>query len=245
MKKKNNILKRFSSQKGQIAVLIDPDKITGYREFKDFLDKVNFSGAHYLFIGGSSVTHKDFIRVIEWSKKLSKLPIVIFPGASYHISDHADAILYLSLISGRNPDYLIGQHIQSSNELYDMPIEVIPTAYLLIDGGTQSSVAYVSQTTPIPQENISIIERTCKAGLLQGKDLLYLDAGSGAKYPVSQKIINHLAQLDAPLIVGGGIKSKKDLLQAKNANVIVIGNKLEEDIDFLLDLEAFTQSSQS
>jgi putative glycerol-1-phosphate prenyltransferase len=151
----------------------------------------------------------------------------------------------LSLISGRNPDYLIGHHVASASEVYDMELEVIPTGYILIDGGTNSSVAYVSQTTPIPSDKQSIITRTAKAGILQGKQLLFLDAGSGAKEPVPSEIVKSLAGLPAPIIIGGGIRSLEKINEIKEAgaNVIVIGNKIEEDIDFLLDIKLYIESA--
>jgi putative glycerol-1-phosphate prenyltransferase len=174
----------------------------------------------------------------------SKLPLVIFPGDAHQVSSKADALLYLSLISGRNPDYLIGHHVQSAQEVYAMDIEVIPTAYVLVDGGNLSSVAYVSQTTPIPRDHQSIIVNTSKAGLLQGKKLIYLDAGSGANESIPTSVIAEVSTLNSPVIVGGGIRSREKMgaLRDAGANVIVIGNKLEEDLDFLLDIRDFKMS---
>jgi len=150
-------------------------------------------------------------------------------------------LLYLSLLSGRNPDYLIGHHIESANELINMAIEIIPTAYLLIDGGTQSSVAYISQTTPIPREKLSIAKSTAIAGKLQGKQLIFLDAGSGAKYAVPDRMVSALKELNVPLIVGGGIKAVEQIknLHESGANVVVIGNKIEEDLDFLVEIAGY------
>jgi len=147
--------------------------------------------------------------------------------------------LYLSLISGRNPEYLIGQHVNSANEIFNMDIEIIPTAYILIDGGTKSSVAYVSQTTPIPINNQNIILNTAKAGILQGKKLIYIDAGSGANEHLPATIATELSKLEVPLIIGGGIKSVDSIKKLMNANVLVIGNKIEENIDFLLDIKHY------
>lgn len=242
----SSIATKFASQLGQIAVLIDPEKSKNKNDLKELIQKAEFAGVNYLFVGGSTVSREDFISVVSFLKKNSKIPVVIFPGASHQISQEADALLYLSLISGRNPDYLIGHHVQSANEVYDMDIEVIPTAYILIDGGTKSSVAYVSQTTPIPEDKLSIITNTAKAGVLQGKKLLYLDAGSGAQQSISKETVKELTKLNTPIIIGGGIRTKEKITELANAgaNVIVIGNKIEEDINFLLDIHSFIKSSK-
>ncbi len=239
-----HIAKLISSKKGQIAVLIDPEKSNNPDKLLQLIQKAEFAGVNYFFVGGSTVTQEDFVSVVRFMKNSTSIPVVIFPGASHQICQDADALLYLSLISGRNPDYLIGHHVQSAHEVYEMDIEVIPTAYILIDGGTKSSVAYVSQTTPIPNDQLSIIVNTAKAGILQGKELLYLDAGSGAKHTVKPETVRALNQLNKPIIVGGGIKTREkieDFAQA-GANIIVIGNKIESDVDFLLDIRLFLQN---
>ncbi|MFK7787061.1 MAG: geranylgeranylglyceryl/heptaprenylglyceryl phosphate synthase [Crocinitomicaceae bacterium] len=245
MNESNNIFNQFQERKGQVAVLIDPDKYANLKELGELLKKTAFASVDYLFVGGSTVLRKDFVSVIHYIRSNSSLPLVIFPGDSNQVSENADALLYLSLISGRNPDYLIGHHVQSAQEVYAMDIEVVPTAYILVDGGNLSSVAYVSQTTPIPRDHGSIIVNTAKAGILQGKKLIYLDAGSGAKESIPPSVVRNLTTLPAPIIVGGGIRSlsKMEALRDAGANVIVIGNKLEEDIDFLLDIRAFKSSN--
>ncbi|MDC3252999.1 geranylgeranylglyceryl phosphate synthase family protein [Crocinitomicaceae bacterium] len=195
---------------------------------------------------GSKVTREEFSTCVDFIKKNATIPLVIFPGASHQISDQADALLYLSLISGRNPDFLIGHHVNSASEVFEMNIEIIPSGYILIDGGTNSSVAYISQTTPIPGNKLSIIQSTAKAGILKGNRLLYFDAGSGAKYRVPSEVISAANKLDVPIIVGGGIRNMQQLEEVRNAgaNVIVIGNKIEEDIDFLLDIKSFLEIEQ-
>lgn len=235
------IFDRFSAAKGQIAVLIDPDKCNDEDRLVELLKRAKFAGVNYLFVGGSTVSHDDFKHAIRLIKSHSEIPLVLFPGASHQVSEKADALLYLSLISGRNPDFLIGHHVQSAKEVFEMDIEVIPTGYMLIDGGTNSSVAYVSQTTPIPPENASIILNTAKAGILQGKKIIFMDAGSGALNAVPAAIVRQLEPLGVPLIIGGGVKSIAQLntLKTAGANVIVIGNKLEENIDFLLDIKLY------
>lgn len=242
MNESNSILAQLSQPgKRSIAVLIDPEKCIDDNALKSLLEKSAFAKIDFLFIGGSTVTRKEFDKAINLIRSLTKIPLVIFPGSAQQISSKADAILYLSLLSGRNPDFLIGHHIQSATELYEMDIEVIPTAYLLIDGGTQSSVAYVSQTTPIPRDQKSIVKQTAIAGKLMGKSLIYLDAGSGAKFNVPATMIKELTFLNVPIIVGGGIRDTNTIrnLHDAGANVVVIGNKIEDEIDFLLDINNY------
>ena len=241
MKNTNEILKKLSSKTGQIALLLDPEKCTNLLVLKEILQKAEFSKIDYLFIGGSTVTKNEFDKTIDFIKLNSNLPLIIFPGASHQISEKADAILYLSLLSGRNPDFLIGHHVQTALEVYEMNIEVLPTAYILIDGGTKSSVAYVSQTIPIPRDQNTIIKNTATAGVLQGKKIIYFDAGSGAEFSVNPKIVEEVQFLDTPIIVGGGIRTIEQIekLKSKGVNVIVIGNHIEENIDFLLDIHSY------
>ena len=245
MKESIEIYNSIASRKGQIAVLIDPDKCSDKTKLSELLKRAKFANVDFLFVGGSTVSQHDFIEAIEFIKQSSSIPLVIFPGASHQISNEADALLYLSLISGRNPDFLIGHHVQSAQEVFEMDIEVIPTAYILIDGGSTSSVAYVSQTTPIPSDHHSIIMNTAKAGVLQGKKLIYLDAGSGAKKPIPSQVISHLQELNKPIIVGGGIKTREKIesLKESGTNVIVIGNQLEENIEFLLEIEDYIKTN--
>ncbi len=240
MKLNSTIYKGIQSKIGQLAILIDPDKFNwGQRD--EFIEKLKFSKVDYVFVGGSTVEKKDLTKVVSFLKTEIDLPVILFPGDVHQFDKKADALLYLSLLSGRNPDYLIGQHVRTAKEIAKTELEIIPTAYLLIDGETNSAVAYVSQTTPIPQDQLNLIESTAIAGILQGKSMLYLDAGSGAKKPVSTEIIKRCSNLDVPLIVGGGIRTKEQIDSAKRsgANVIVIGNHIEENVDFLLDLAEF------
>lgn len=241
MKNTDKIFKKLSSKKGQIALLLDPEKCSNLLVLKEILKKAEFSQMDYIFIGGSTVTKNEFDKTIDFIKANSNLPLVIFPGASHQISEKADAILYLSLLSGRNPDFLIGHHIQTATEVYNMDIEVLPTAYILIDGGTKSSVAYVSQTIPIPRDQISIIKNTATAGVLQGKKIIYFDAGSGADFSVNPKIIEEVQFLETPTIVGGGIRTIEQIKALKEigVNIIVIGNHIEENVDFLLDIHSY------
>jgi phosphoglycerol geranylgeranyltransferase len=239
----NSLYIKIVSTSKAIAVLIDPEKADNGENLLELLKKAEFAGVDYLFIGGSTVSRNEFTLTVDFIKQHSKLPLIIFPGSSQQISTNADGLLYLSLLSGRNADFLIGHHVQSASELFEMDIEIIPTAYLLIDGGTRSSVAYVSQTTPIPRDKTSIVRQTAIAGKFQGKKLLYLDAGSGAKYSVPTEMISELNDLGLPIIIGGGIRSIDQIqaAHAAGASIVVIGNKLEEESDFLLDIYSYVK----
>jgi putative glycerol-1-phosphate prenyltransferase len=245
--KNNSILDLISKATGQIGILFDPEKCD-LKTLASQVKRIDHSTADFLLVGGSTVEQKQFAYVCQILKENSDLPLIGFPGDVFQFSSHLDGLLYLSLLSGRNPEYLIGQHIHTSLEISRELFEIIPTAYLLIDGCRPSSVAYISQTTPIPQDQLGIIERTAMAGKLQGKKLLYLDAGSGAKISVAPKILENLASLELPIIVGGGLRSKRQLLDLANAgaNLLVVGNHLEENPDFLNQLREFKKErSQS
>jgi putative glycerol-1-phosphate prenyltransferase len=235
------IYRSIARSKKGIAVLIDPEKCDNGTQLRSLLEKAAFAGIDFLFVGGSTVSRKEFTQTVEYIKGHSSIPVVIFPGSSQQLSPKADAILYLSLLSGRNPDFLIGHHVQSAAELNEMNIEVIPTAYLLIDGGTQSSVAYVSQTTPIPRDKTTIVMHTALAGKLQGKKIVYLDAGSGANEVVPSAMIHEVASLDIPVVIGGGIRTVEQIKIAHEAgaSIVVIGNHLEKNTDLLLDIHSY------
>lgn len=235
------------SKPNQIAILIDPEKFQSHEHLEQLIEKIHFSGVNFVFIGGSTVTSTEFQQTIDTIKKSIQIPVVIFPGSASQISEKADALLLLNLISGRNPDYLIGHHVQAAQLLDEMKIELISTSYLLIDGGNQSSVAYVSQTTPIPQHQISIVYKTALAGKQIGHKALFLDAGSGAKHTVPANYVEALKKLNQPLIIGGGIRTINQIeeLHKAGANVVVIGNKIEEDINFLLDIHSYIKQQDT
>ena len=235
------VLEIIKNTSSGIAILIDPDKFASIEKLSEYLDKVSIAQPDFVFIGGSTVSKSDFQNCVRLTKEKIKVPVVIFPGASHQLSEHADAILFLSLISGRNPDYLIGHHIASVPELEKMNIQIIPTSYMLIDGGKKSSVEYISNTNPIPKDAFSIARKTAIAGKFLGHKVLYADAGSGAKECIGKKMIQLLSQANAPLIIGGGIRSIEQIKNAHKAgaNLVVIGNKIEENIDFLLDIKNY------
>lgn len=233
------ILSILNNKQKKLAVLIDPDKNQNEQNLGSLLIKIQSLNPAFIFVGGSTVDSLTFNTCIERIKKTCKIPLVIFPGSHNQIHPDADGILFLSLISGRNPDYLIGHHVESAHLLKKMEIEVIPTGYLLIDGGKNSSVQYVSQTTPIPADQENIAVKTAIAGELLGMQTIFLDAGSGALNQVPMNMIREVRKnTTLPLIVGGGIKTIEQVNRAfdSGADLVVIGNKIEEDINFLLDL---------
>ena len=211
-----------------LAILVDPDKFE-ISETRGFLDQLPYETTH-LFVGGSTVKAGQTCKVIRAIKALSDLPVILFPGDHSQISPLADGILFLSLISGRNPDYLIEQQVRSVEKLKNTRLEIIPTGYILIDGNSESSVSKVSNTLPMPQKDVQAIVNTALAGEYSGKKLIYLEAGSGARTPVSSEVIMAVKkEISIPLIVGGGIASKSQLEKAytAGADMVVIGTAFE------------------
>lgn len=238
----NNILEQIkkSKQNGAklLAILLDPDKLT-FNKLSEIIAKINKDKVNFIFVGGSAVTNGITDVFVKNIKELTSIPIVLFPGDFTQLTNHADTVLFLSLLSGRNPEYLIEQQIKSVKFLKKSSLEIIPTGYILIEGGVETSVQKVSKTNPIPQENIDEIVSTSLAGQFLGKQIIYLEAGSGAKIPVEPKIINAVTKsLDIPLIVGGGIRTKLQLQNAyKNgADIVVIGTAFEDNNNFLTEI---------
>ena len=218
-----------------LAILLDPDKIH-VDSIDETINRINNSGVDFIFVGGSIVEESVTDKLVSKIKELTSLPVVLFPGNYIQITSNADAILFLSLISGRNPEYLINQQVKAVPYLNKSELEVIPTGYILVDGGKETAVQRVSETKPILAENIDEITQTAMAGMYMGNKLIYLEAGSGALNPVSAAAIKSVKKnLNIPLIVGGGIRSKTELLEAyKNgADVVVIGTAFEENNNFL------------
>lgn len=226
----DDLLLAVSSGKKLLSVLIDPDKFEDEKA-KVFLSKLPEEVTH-LFVGGSTVENGRTAEVLNNIKQSTNLPILLFPGDYSHITEEADALLFLSLISGRNPEYLIEQQVKSVDFLKHSNLEIIPTGYLLIDGGKECAVQRVSKTQPIPQTEIDTIINTALAGQYSGKKLIYLEAGSGASNPVSEEIIHAVkAAINIPLIVGGGIRSfeKVESTFRSGADMVVIGTAIEKD----------------
>ena len=229
-----------SIAKGQrlLAVLIDPDKFS-IDNTLSFFKKVHASIATHIFVGGSIVEAEATAYVVQEIKKHTSLPVILFPGDVTQITDKADALLFLSLISGRNPNYLIGKHVEAVSELQKSNLEVIPTGYILIESGKVTALQKVTDTRPICRNAIQNIIDTAIAGQLLGMRLIYLEAGSGAKDPLTVEIIKNVKKkINIPLIVGGGIRSKKELDNAfkAGADAVVIGTAFEEEESFFEEL---------
>lgn len=234
-----NILSSILNNEKLLAVLIDPDKFL-IENTTSFFEKVNASIATHVFVGGSIVNDNQTDILVSEIKKNTTLPIVLFPGDVTQITNEADALLFLSLLSGRNPDYLIGKHVKAVSKLKSSNLEVIPTGYILIESGNVTAVEKVTSTNPMSRNNVQNIVDTASAGYLLGMKLIYLEAGSGAKEPVTEQIICSVKrELKIPLIVGGGIKTKKQLDNAYNsgANLVVIGTAFENDESFFDELK--------
>ena len=218
-----------------LAILLDPDKAS-IKNIPSISKRIETIKANFIFVGGSFVKSGVTDIFVKTLKNHTKIPIVLFPGDYSQVTNNANALLFLSLLSGRNPEYLIEQQIKSVPFLKNSTLEIIPTGYILIDGGTNSSVLKVSKTTAISQDNIDLAVATAIAGMYKGKQLIYLEAGSGAKTPVNSKLISSVKEnISIPLIVGGGIRTKKQLKNAydNGADIVVIGNAFEENIDIL------------
>ena len=234
----NNILASIEKKEKNLTVLIDPDKMK-LEDLSSFMLKVNDSIATYVFVGGSRVDEAVTDLLEIEIKKLTSLPVVLFPGDIIQITDRADALLFLSLISGRNPEYLIGKHVKAASILQHSNLEVIPTGYILIENGKKTAVERVSKTKPMLRNNIQKVIDTAKAGEFLGMKLIYLEAGSGATHPVDIKMISEVKKnINIPLIIGGGIRSKKQLDKAYSAgaDLVVIGTAFEENKMFFNEL---------
>ena len=223
------------TSKKKFVVLIDPDKPTD-NEIIDIVEKSKKVGVDFFFVGGSLLTTDSLDNCIKLIKKHCYIPVLIFPGNSLQISKWCDGFLLLSLISGRNSEMLIGRHVIAAPYLKLYGNEIIPTGYMLIDGGSQTSVSYMSNTTPIPHDKDDIAMCTALAGEMLGLKIIYMDAGSGAKTPVSAEMISKVRQtIEIPLIVGGGINTPEKAAAAvkAGADIVVVGNALEKSIDKL------------
>lgn len=232
----NYINKKKAKGVKMLAILLDPDKIP-LEEVPGICNKTKSMEVDFIFVGGSFVHQGATQELVLELKKYIDLPIVIFPGDHSQITPLADGLLFLSLLSGRNPEYLIEQQIKAVPLLQNTQLEVIPTGYILIDGGHRSSVMKVSNTTPIPRSDIQLAVDTAVAGMYKGKQLIYLEAGSGANSPISTELIAKVTEsINIPLIVGGGIRSKQQLKDAyeNGADLVVIGTAFEQN---------FTESS--
>jgi len=234
----SRILKKAKAGEKQLAVLIDPDS-HDINDFESLATKLSAYPIDYFFIGGSLLSKDLLDQCLMAFKQVTAIPLIIFPGGIMQVNGKADALLFLSLISGRNPDLLIGKHVESVPYVLQSGLEVISTAYMLVDSGNMTTAQYISNTLPIPADKPEIAELTAKAGELLGMKLTYLDAGSGAKNSISPQMISLVKNIiDTPLIVGGGIRTAQDAKEKLDAgaDMIVIGNVLEKNPQLIEEL---------
>lgn len=239
-----DLLQAKKNNQKKFVVLIDPDKLR-LDNFEQTLRRAVEAQVDYFFIGGSLIVNNMLDRCLEDIRKHCDIPMILFPGNSFQLSYRADALLFLSLISGRNPELLIGNHVLAAPYLKVSPLEIISTGYMLIDGGTPTTVSYISNTQPIPQNKHDVAACTAIAGEMLGLKLMYLDAGSGAKNPVTTDMIEAVSDaVDVPLIVGGGIHTPEQVkanIEA-GADVIVVGNAIEDNPDLIMALSEAVHS---
>lgn len=236
--KKNSILKYIQKAKKNnqklLAILLDPDK-TSLGKIPSVVQKINESEANLIFVGGSLLFKNILDEFVQIVKTNTQLPVILFPGNAIQISDKADGILFLSLISGRNPEFLIGNQVIAAPLLKDSTLEILSTSYLLIESGRETTASYISNTKPIPRDKPEIAMATALAGEMMGHQLIYLDGGSGALHTVPTELIQLVAtNCSLPIIVGGGIKTKKQMsdIFISGADIIVIGTVFENDINY-------------
>ncbi len=221
-----------------LAVLIDPDKVR-LEKLDQLVDLSLLAKVDFFFIGGSLIVNNQLDACLSAIKVKCDIPLVLFPGDSYQLSYKADGILFLSLISGRNPELLIGKHVITAPYLKMSPLEVIPTGYMLVDGGVPTTVSYISNTSPIPSDKEDIAACTAMAGEMLGLRCIYMDAGSGARTPISAELISAVRSvIDIPVIVGGGIRTPEQAERnvLAGADIIVVGNAFENDPSLVVSM---------
>jgi putative glycerol-1-phosphate prenyltransferase len=226
------------------TVLIDPDKVDNAK-IEQLVSLALDAKVDYFFVGGSLVISNHLDECIQQIKASCDIPVILFPGSPSQVSRYADALLYLSLVSGRNPELLIGQHVVSAPFVKKSNLEIMPTGYMVIDGGAPTTVSYISNATPIPSDKNEIAMCTAMAAEMLGMKLIYMDAGSGAKRPIPEEMIHKVAtHIEAPLIIGGGIiEPEKAYINCKaGADVIVIGNAIEKDPSLIKEMAAAIHS---
>jgi putative glycerol-1-phosphate prenyltransferase len=237
------VLRKSKGQKS-FAVLVDPDKVDA-AAIDDLITLATAAKVDYFLVGGSLVISNHLDEVVKRFKDKTDIPIILFPGSPSQLSNYADALLYLSLISGRNPELLIGQHVISAPFVKQSGLEIMSTGYMVIDGGAPTTVSYISNASPIPADKNEIAMCTAMAGEMLGMKLIYMDAGSGAKRPINETMIHLVARsINVPLVVGGGISNpEKAYLNCKaGADVIVVGNAIEKDTSLIKEMAAAIHS---
>jgi len=234
----SSLMKSKANGEKKFAVLIDPDKAN-----QDYIQRLlrltEKAEVDYFFVGGSLVIDDQLDTCVKQLKKHSDIPVILFPGSTFQISFHADAILFLSLISGRNPELLIGKQVIAAPYLRKSSLEILSTGYMLVDGGVPTTVSYISGTTPIPADKPEIAMCTAMAGEMLGMKLLYLDAGSGARQPASNQMIRMLSDnTSVPLILGGGVRTPELAFEKAKAgaDITVVGNAIEKDPELIIEI---------
>jgi phosphoglycerol geranylgeranyltransferase len=239
-----DLIKARQLGKKKLAVLIDPDKMR-LGNLDQVIEISLRCRIDYFFIGGSLLVNSQLEQCLKTIKQRSHIPAILFPGNTYQLSHYADAILFLSLVSGRNPDLLIGQQVIAAPYLRASHLEILPTGYMLIDGGVPTAVQYMSNTFPIPAHKSDIAMSTAMAAEMLGLKLIFMDAGSGAHRPIAADMIASVRSvINVPLIVGGGIRSAEKVQEnlAAGADLIVIGNAFEHDPSLMIDMAGTVHS---
>ncbi len=240
----HQFVEKKKAGKKSFAVLIDPDKVDG-EKIDQLVMLASEARVDYFFVGGSLVISSHLDECIRQIKSTCNIPVILFPGSPSQVSKYADALLYLSLISGRNPELLIGQHVISAPFVKKSGLEIMPTGYMVIDGGAPTTVSYISNAAPIPSDKNEIAMCTAMAGEMLGMRLIYMDAGSGAKKPIPENMIEKVAKhIEVPLIIGGGIiEPEKAYRNCKaGADVIVVGNAIEKDTNLIKEISSAVHS---
>lgn len=242
-----NLVQARVQRRKQFALLIDPDRVDE-NSLNQTLDLAVKAKVDLLFVGGSLLTRDSLDAVLTTIKSNCNIPVILFPGSTLQINEKADAIFFLSLISGRNAELLIGQHVTAAPYLKNSSLEILATGYILIDGGSPTTVSYISNTFPIPANKPEIAVCTAIAGEMLGLKLIYMDAGSGAKTPITEQMIAAVSsQINIPIIVGGGITTpEKAIANCKaGADVIVVGNAIEKNPDLIAAMAAAIHQTSS
>jgi len=234
----NKIIADKKTNKKSFALLIDPDK-QDKKQLLSIIEKAKNANTDYFFVGGSLLANDNLDLCLSTLKENSNIPVILFPGNAMQVNDKADGILFLSLISGRNADMLIGKQVITAPILKQSSLEVLPTGYMLIDSGKPTTVSYMSNTTPIPSDKNTVAAATAMAGEMLGLKLIFMDGGSGAKKPISEEMIKIVKKsINIPLIIGGGISSgEKAIANCKaGADIIVVGNAIEENKNLINEI---------
>ena len=238
------ICEKKANGKKSFAVLVDPDKVNDHK-MRKMIDLAMIADVDYFLVGGSLVISNYLDECVKIIKHNCSIPVLLFPGSSTQVSKYADSLLYLSLISGRNPELLIGQHVISAPAIKKTGLEIISTGYMVVDGGAPTTVSYISNASPLPADKNEIAMCTAMAGEMLGMKLIYMDAGSGAKVPITESMIAQVANnIEVPLITGGGITDpEKAYLNCKaGADIIVVGNAIEKDESLIMEMASAVHS---